>query len=241
MNTISKLGLAALVVIATSAVASADAGEILKAHFKAVGGLDNLSAIKTVKRSAKLELGGALTGLEGSIEEMAVIGKKSYTSSDFGIGKETTAWNGTIGWKDGQEGLVELDEGQLEFAKMAVFVDPLQGIYEQIGASAFTQGEDKQLGGKDCATLKIVVVGDEVKFYIDKESHHVVGFEIPTVEPPLGETTILITYGDYAKFGDVMLPNSVKMNIAEGMITIDYTYEKTEFDLEIDEEIFEKP
>ena len=38
-----------------------------------------------------------------------------------------------------------------------------------------------------------------------------------------------------------MLPNTTSLDIANGMITVDTTYETTEIDVDVDEAIFEKP
>ena len=57
----------------------------------------------------------------------------------------------------------------------------------------------------------------------------------------MGEITLMISCGDYAEYGGVMLPNTTSLDIANGMITVDTTYETTEIDVDVDEAIFEKP
>lgn len=57
----------------------------------------------------------------------------------------------------------------------------------------------------------------------------------------MGDITLMVGYGDYAEYGGVMLPNSTSLDIANGMITVDTTFEKTDIDVELDEAMFEKP
>jgi hypothetical protein len=149
-----------------SAVAVADVGEILQAHFKAVGGLDLLSRIKTVERSGVAEMGGILGDMEGTIRRVVVVGKKSYEDMNLSGFREITGWNGTSGWKSSStDGLLDLLGSDLDNAKSAVFLDPLQEIYEQSGSSAFTQGQDATIYNHECVTLEIL--DGLLTYYID--------------------------------------------------------------------------
>ncbi len=239
MRMLSKVALTAVLTLAMSSAAMAQVDDILEAHFEAIGGLDKLSGIKTVKRSGSSTLGGVAGNLEGSREEMAVVGKKSYSKSDLGVLSETTGWNGTTGWRNGAQGLVDLEGDDLAFAITAMYLDPLHSAYDQFGSSALSLGADKMVYGKDCVTL--TQEGAPVSYYIDKESQYLVGVEITTTDPQMGEITLMIGYGDYTEYGGVMFPNTSSLDIANGMITIDTTYETTEIDVDVDEAIFEKP
>ena len=239
MRTLGRLTLAAVLTLAMSSEAMAQVDEILEAHFQAVGGIEKLSEIKTAKRTGSRTLSGVLGNLEGSVEEAVVVGKKSYSRSDLGVAAKTTGWNGKTGWKSSAQGLVDLEGDDLAFAKAAMYLDPSHSVYEQFRSSALMQGSDKTIKGKECVTLTIA--GAPISYYVDKESQHIVGIEITTNNPTMGEISIMIELGDYAEYSGVMLPNSSSINIADGVITIDTTYETTEIDVELDEAIFEKP
>ncbi len=232
MKTITRIAtLALLLSLCVPGIAGAEVGEILKAHFKAVGGLDKLSDLKTIKREGSLGLSGNFGAFDGTIETAVVVGKKVYTHSDFGVGAETTAFNGTTGWKDSDQGLTDLSGDDLAFARAGIFLDPLQEIYEQYGAAAFTEGGDKTINGKKCVVLD--VIGAPLTFAIDKETHHVVELMI--------ESVLTIHYGDYADYGGFMLPNTESYQIQNGAISIDISFDSTEVDVELDEAMFEKP
>ena len=140
--------LAVVLALGMHAFAAADEAEILKAHFKAVGGLEKLSEIKTVTRSGDAKMGGAFGDMAGTIKEVVVVGKKSYSEMDLGMFAETTRWNGTSGWKsNSMEGTTALSGDDLDTAKAAVFLDPLQSTYEQYGRVAFQQAEDETIRG----------------------------------------------------------------------------------------------
>ena len=86
-----RIGLVlAATVFATARGASA--GDIVGDHIRAIGWEEALANIKTVKRSASLELGGVFGQLVGDYSEAIVVGKKAYTKSDFGIAVEVTGW-----------------------------------------------------------------------------------------------------------------------------------------------------
>ena len=67
MRRIDRIALVATFLLGTAGLALADEAEILKAHFKSVGGLDRLFEIETVKRSGAAKMGGAFGVMEGSI------------------------------------------------------------------------------------------------------------------------------------------------------------------------------
>ena len=239
MRTLGRLTLAAVLTLAMSSEAMAQVDEILEAHFQAIGGIERLSGIKTVKRSGSATLSGVAGNLEGSREEVVVVGKKSYSKNDLGVVSETTGWNGQTGWKVGAEGLVDLEGPGLAFARAAMYLDPLHSAYELFGSSALILGANKMVYGKDCVTLTLA--GAPLSYYVDKESQYLVGLEITTTDPAMGEITLMVGYGDYAEYGGVMLPNTTSLDIANGIITVDTTYETTETDVALDEAIFEKP
>ena len=222
-----------------SGAAAAQVGEILEAHFKAVGGLDRLSEIQTVRRSGTAELHADFGDLPGTFEEGAIVGKKSYAKTDFTVFSEATVWDGVEGWRvNSAVGTTALEGIQIEGVKAASFPDPLQGIYEE-SAGAFEQREDATFEDSECSVIGIV--GVEIEYYIEKASDLLVGVRLAYVDPTAGATTVVIHYADHEEFGGVMLPASRVIVVGDGAMTIDYIYAKTEIDVELDETVFEKP
>ena len=60
-------------------------------------------------------------------------------------------------------------------------------------------------------------------------------------DPAMGDVVVAVYYSDYSEYEGVLLPNSTDIDIADGTITIELDYSKTELDVEVDEAIFEKP
>ncbi|MBT3269940.1 hypothetical protein HN371_22525 [Candidatus Poribacteria bacterium] len=220
-------------------VAAADVAEILKAHFRAVGGLDRMSEVQTVRRSGTAQLHAQFGDLPGTFEEAAVVGKKSYSKTDFGGFTEATVWDGVEGWKTASAtGTTALEGMQVEGAKAAAFLDPMQGIYEQ-DAGVFEQREDATFEDIECSVVGIA--GVEVEYYIDKASDLLVGAKLGYVDPTSGPVALVIQYFDHEEYGGVMFPESRKIVIGDGAMTIEYAYAKTEIDVELDETVFERP
>ena len=245
MKTLSRLTFVAFVVISISSNVWADVGDILKAHFEAVGGLTRLFEIRTIKRSAAAQLTqlrGQPVNLPGTVETATVVGKKSYLKLDFGkFFNETTAWNGETTWKSSPLGsTTTLSKRELERTRAEAYTDPLQPIYEQYGSSAFQQGQDETFQGIDCFVIQTVDMGD-LSYYIDKTSNLLIGLKVPYTDPNFGSGPVVLYYTDYTKYEGVMLPNSREIHIGNGELTINYTYTKTEIDVALDETIFEKP
>ena len=225
----------------------ADVENILKAHFEAVGGLDRLSEIRTVRRSGDAQVthfGGQAMNMPGTVEATVVIGKKSYTKIHYEWYSETQVWNGTEGWKSTlYNGTTEFSAMELEIAKQRIYITPFQRSYEQHGSSAFEQREDETFQDKECFVIQFIGVEgvENMFYYIDKTSNLLVGIKAPNTDPTFNSDTVVIHFGDYAEYNGVMLPNSRQVSIGNNELNANYTFTETEIDVTLDETIFEKP
>ena len=247
MKILSRLTIITFFAIGMSYNTSADVEDILKTHFKAIGGLERLSKIRTVKRSGDAHVthfGGQAMHMPGTVEAAVVIGKKSYTKTHYEWYSSTAVWNGTEGWKSTlYDGTTALSAMELEIAKQRVYITPLQRSYEQYGSSAFGQREDETFQDKECFVVQIIgVEGVENTFYyIDKTSNLLVGIKAPNTDPTFSSDTVIIHFGDYAEYNGVMLANSRQVSIGNNELNANYTFTETEIDVTLDEAIFEKP
>ena len=247
MKILSKFTIVTFLVIGMSYNTSAGVEDILKAHFEAIGGLEQLSKIRTVKRSGDAQVthfGGQAMNMPGTIEAVVAVGKKSYTKTHFEWYSETAVWNGTEGWKStSYGGTAVLSAMELEIAKQRTYITPFQRSYEQHGSSAFQQREDETFYDKGCFVIQIIgVEGVENTFYyIDKTSHLLIGIKEPNTGPTFNSDTVIIHFSDYAEYNGVMFWNSQQVSIGNNELNANYTYTKTEIDVALDETIFEKP
>ena len=247
MKILSKLTIAACLVISMPYNISANVEDILKAHFEAIGGLERLSEIRTVKRSGDAHVthfGGQAMNMPGTVKAAIVIGKKSYTKTHYEWYSETAVWNGTEGWKSTlYDGTTEFSAMELEIVKQRVYITPFQRSYEQHGSSAFKQRENETFQNKECFVIQIIGVEgvEDTFYYIDKTSNLLIGIKAPNTDPTFNSDTVMIQLGDYTEYNGVMLPNSRQVSIGENELNANYTYTKTEIDVTLDEAIFEKP
>ena len=247
MKILSELAIITCLTISISYNISADVEDILKAHFEAVGGLERLSEIRTVKRSGDAQVthfGGQPMDMPGTIEAVTAVGKKSYTKTYFEWYSATAVWNGTEGWKSTlYDGTTALSTMELEIAKQRVYITPFQRSYEQYGSSAFEQLEDETFQDKECFVIQIIgVEGVENTFYyIDKTSNLLIGIKAPNTDPTFSSNTVIVHYTDYAKYGDLMFLNSYEVFIGDNELRANYTFTNTEIDVPLDETIFNKP
>ncbi|MDE0637327.1 MAG: RNA polymerase sigma factor [Candidatus Poribacteria bacterium] len=218
--------------------------DILESHFNAIGGLARLSEIRNVQRSGDAQLtqwNGQTVNESGSIEMVAVVGKKSYQKLDFNeLFTETTVWNGIGGWKsimgNSPTPLPEIEYGR---ARSTTYIDPLQAIYEEYGSIVFQRDEDELFQGRECTVIRVIDTEDV--FYIDKTSNRLVGAKTTYTGLDIKNAIAVLHYADYTDYEGVMLPNSYKIFIGDGALSVNYTFIKTETDSALDEAIFQKP
>ena len=251
MKILSKLTIIIFVAIGMSYNVSADVEDILKGHFEAIGGLERLSKIQTVKRFGDTHVtyfGGQPMNMPGTVEAAVVIGKKSYTKIHYEWYSETAVWNGTDGWKSTLKSTVhddtrELSTMELEIAKQRVYITPFQRSYKQHGSSAFKQREDETFQDKQCFVIQIIGVEgvENIFYYIDKKSNLLIGIKAPNTDSTFNSDTVIIHLGNYAEYNGVMFPNFRQVSIGNNELNANYTFTETEIDVTLDETIFEKP
>lgn len=216
------------------------AEDIAKAHIDATGGMKAIQAVKTFERSGSVEMSGMMGDGAGTFREAAIAEKKAFTETDLGIYQESGGWNGEVGWsKNSFEGLKELQGDELENVQFGMYVNPIASIYAEYGAAAFEDKGEVPIGDRVCHALK--VVDSELVFFIDKETKMCSGILIPFENPDVGEGEVRISMGDYQEHGGITWPGKLDVDVMDGVFVLNYTYEKTTLNGEIDESIFEKP
>ena len=208
----------------------------MKAHIEALGGMDALERIKTIKRTGpcSAEIGGHF---QGTVQQAAVVGKKAYQKADLDAFQFTFKWNGTRAWieETGTAGSEEGD-GDLTYLNAAVDISPLVSAWQRYGTSAVKVLPEETHDGKEYIVLQIAKLGD-VKFYLDKKSHLLARRTIAE------EDDVLLSFGNYARHEGVQLPGSMDVEFVDddGENVFHFTYDKTEINVELDDALFDKP
>ena len=227
---------------ALSCTGSKEIGKILKAHFKAAGGLEQLNKINTVHRSGEMKMiCGRTVGMTAKFEETVIIGEKHIHKRNYypydSVSTVTIVYNRTERWSTGSHS-----------GSHAVFISPLQSFYDKYGNGAFRLSKDEIFSGKVCTVLR--VAGSQVRFYIDKTSYLVRGLKMPYNTDVRRDRTMTIEYAVYTEYGGVMFPDTVTVSVDDprgearrdvGGFGYKYTYKKTEIDVTLDKTLFGKP
>ncbi|MFW6125073.1 MAG: hypothetical protein ACOC46_02895 [Pirellulales bacterium] len=215
--------------------------DLIDAHLAAVGGTEALANIKTLQRSGKAAVDSDFGQFEGTVREVFVVGKKAYTSSDYGAFAEERAWNGETAWaKNIQEGLKDLEGDDVEFLKMAAGADPIVAIQDQRGRAALEAKGEQEFDGETYHAIK--VADADLTFFLDKETNLIAAMSTKGNDPALGgDYVVTVKYEQYKPVEGVQMPHKSIVDVAEGAFVIETTYEETTVNEPVDEELFEKP
>ena len=210
---------------------------IIEAHIEALGGMDALEKIKTIKRSGPCSAQTASERFEGTVEQVAVVGKKAYQKADLDAFQFTFKWNGARAWIE-ETGTAGSEEGggDLTYLNAAVDISPVVSAWQEYGTAAIKVLPEETHDGKEYIVLQIAKLGD-VKFYLDKKSHLLARRTIAE------EDDVLLSFGNYARHEGVQLPGSMDVEFVDddGKNVFHFTYDKTEINVELDDALFDKP
>ena len=232
--------IAALVLFALPAYAQS-ADEIIAHYLKTVGGMENIQAVKTLRRTGKFIGGG---GFEAAIlqenkrgnlvrEEFALQGMVGINAYDGRTGWKIEPWNG----KKDPEALGE--EEMKSIVEDADFDGPLFN-YQQKGNKVEFAGMDK-FEGTDTFKLKVTKPnGDSYVYYLDTDYY--VPIKIDTKRIVRGaEREYETVLGDYKEVAGWYLPYSLEIGAKGSQDKSKLVYEKIEANVAIDDNRFSVP
>jgi hypothetical protein len=234
------LALAALTALAFNAPAQT-ADEIVSKYIKTVGGMEKISAVRSLRRTGKFNGGG---GFEATVveenerpnlvrQEFQIQGMTGVTAYDGGTGWKIEPWNG----KKDAEPLGE--EEMREIVEDSDLDGPLVN-YRQKGVKVEYAGKD-EFEGSDVYKLKVTLPGGDVKIYY-MDADYYVPIKIESKRFIRGEEIETETLlGDYKQVDGWYLPFSVESGPKGSQNKSKVTYEKIEANVPFDDSIFRKP
>jgi hypothetical protein len=234
------LRLAPLALIAMP-LSAQTADDIIARYVKAVGGMDKIQAVTTLRRTGKL------TTQEG-IEAKVVQDNKrpNKVREQFSLQGLTgvNAYDGANGWKIepwmGKKDPEPLSEEELKaIIEDADFDDPLVN-YQQKGNKVEFAGM-AQIEGTDAYKLKLTLKnGDTRYYYLDTDYCVPIKIEMKRmIRGTEQESEALL--GDYKEVAGWYLPYSLETKVKGSHDKQKTTYEKIEANVAIDDRGFEKP
>lgn len=239
MQVVGAIFGAMLVAMLASAASAQTVEEIIAKNLKSQGGRDALLNLKAVERKATVSVDGAFGQLEGTVEEAVIPWKKARRGLDLGAFVQKDAWNGTVAWREGMNGLQDLDGQEAGQIKQSADLNPLVMIAER-GTKA-EKLDDETVDDVSYYVVKLMPKdGPEVKLFIDKESGQLKRTTLTQNNPQFGEVQIVAQLSGYEEFGPVKLATKSNVEIGD-VLKIETTFTETKVNGKIDESIFDKP
>ena len=234
------LTLAGLAMFALPAAAQTT-DEIVAKYIKAVGGMDKIQAIKTLKRSGKFIGGGGFEAVVAQENQRPNMVREEFIFQNL---TGVNAYDGHTGWKiepwQGKKDPEALGEEELKsILEDADFDGPLVD-WKKKGNKLEYLGHD-DVEGTDTYKLKVTLPNGTVfTYYIDSEYY--VPIKIDTKRTIRGadreyETVI----GDYKKVDGVYVPFSMETNAKGNTNASKIVYGKIEANAPINDLRFRKP
>jgi hypothetical protein len=234
------LMLAAVVVCAATASAQT-ADDLVGRYIKAVGGMDRIQAVQSLRRSGKFIGGG---GFEAAILQENK--RAAFVREEFSLQGMTgiNAYDGKTGWKiepwNGKKDPEALGEEEMKsIVEDADFDGPLVD-YKRKGNKVEFVGMDK-FEGTDTYKLKVTKPnGDTYFYYLDTDYY--MPIKIDTRRFVRGEEREYETaLGDYKLVNGWYLPFAVETNTKGHQDKSKYVYDKIEANVTLDDSRFAMP
>jgi hypothetical protein len=230
---------AALVALVASTAAAQSVEELKEKSLKAQGGREALMGLKSIERKGDVAVDGAFGQMEGSIEEVVIPGKKALRALDLAVFVQKDGWNGTAAWRDGMNGVQDIEGDEAMQIKQSVMISPLMLIGQE--GNEAKKLDDEKVNDVDYYVIEVTAAEKPaIKLYIDKATDLFRRMTLKQNNPQFGEIEVITETSDYQDFGKVKLPTKQKIELGE-VLKIETTFTETKVDGEVDEKIFEKP
>lgn len=230
-----------LLFLFTFTASAQTADEIVAKYIQKIGGIQKLTAIKSIRTTGKF-MGG------GGFEAMIVTEKKRPNSvrQDFSLQGMTAvnAYDGKNGWKinpfEGKKDAESLGEEELkQVIEDSDFDGPLVN-YAAKGNKVEFVGRD-EYEGSDVYKLKVTLANGTVKFFF-MDTDYFVPIKIETKQINRGtEYESETVFGDYKEAGGVYFPFSIESGVKGSPNRATVNVLKIEIDPKLDDSRFAMP
>jgi hypothetical protein len=181
---------------------------IIDRHIAAIGGKAAVLSHSSTRATGTFSVASA--GMNGSLEVIAAKPDKNMVKITIpGVGEVLEGYDGKNGWMlSPMAGPMLLEGKQLEEKRFDA--DFLSELHDESRYASITTVEKTDFEGRPCYKLKLVRKngGEDFEFY-DVETGLKAG-HIATRETPMGTITATSVETDYKKFGNLLLPTTVK-------------------------------
>jgi hypothetical protein len=217
------------------------AEEIISKYIKTVGGMENIQAVKTLRRTGTYTGGGGFEAKTVEENKRPGLVRQEFTFQGMtGI----TAYDGKTGWKiqpwGGKKDPEPLSEDEMKgIIDDADFDGPLVN-YQEKGNKVEYMGMD-QAEGSDAYKLKVTMANGEIRYYyMDTDYYVPIKVEIKRIVR--GAEQEFETYpGDYKEVDGWYLPFSVESGSKGDAQRGKVSYETIEANVALDDSLYQMP
>ena len=237
-KTLAGLALAALVAVPASAQTL---DEVLAKNYKALGGLDKIKAVQTIRMTGTMTVGPGMEAPFILEQKRPNLARMEFTIQGM---TGVQAYDGKVGWQlmpfQGRKDPEPLPEDAMrQMEEQSDFDGPLMD-YKAKGNTVELVGKDK-VEGSDVYKIKVTLKnGDLLYIYLDADQYLEVRTESKNTVRGTdveGESTI----GDYKEVGGLMFPHAMEQGQKDNPQKMKMTINKIELNVPIDDARFKMP
>jgi len=231
--------LAALALLAPAARAQT-VDEIIARNVEALGGMDKLQSIKTLRSTATLKMGSFQAAVESENKRPDKV-RQEFILQGMA---QVSAYDGKTGWQvnpfQGRKDPELLSADDTKDLQVAADIDGPLVNYKQKGSVAELVGHDS-VEGTDCYKIKLTLKSGDVRYYyLDADSYMVIKLETQTIiRGSLQERDTY--YGDYEKVDSIYFPFSSESAQKDQPDRVQVTVDKIEVNAPLDDSRFAVP
>jgi hypothetical protein len=230
-----------LLIFSISFVYTQTVDDVIDKYIAAVGGMDKINSIQTVKITAKA------SGMGMDIPVIMTIVKPDKIRIDISLQGQTMvqACDGEIGWGinpfQGSKDAEKMNEEQTKDLKEQAQFEGQLVNYKEKGSTAELMGKE-DLEGTDAYKIKLTKKDSSVSmFYLDANSYLIIK-ETGKRKIKEKEINTSTTFGDYKSEDGYTMPHSMEVKSdAGGMDSQKISIEKVEFNVPVEDTIFKMP
>lgn len=213
-----------------------DPHQILEKHFEAIGGLENLKAMRTMYKEGIIVVEGA--GLEGTFKQWSERPLRLRQETDLKVVSEVSGDNGEVSWHVDANGklLIKRDENTIKEREVRKLMEEYEYMNPESGNFRLTFEGVEKVDGRDCYVVKITNTINQdihINFY-DKSNFHLLKTKI--IKPDREEH---VTYSDFRTVARMTFPFQERVKALPTGEIITAKYVKYEFNIEFDQMLFE--
>jgi hypothetical protein len=223
-----------------STLSAQTADDIIAKYIKAVGGIEKIQAIMSLRRTGRFNAGGGFEAIVAQENRRPNLVREEFSLQGM---TAINAYDGKAGWKidpfQGKKDAESLSEDELHGILLdADFDEPLIN-YQQKGNRVEFVGMD-QIEGTDVYKLKVSLPNGDVRhYYMDTDSYVPIRMEERRLIRG-SESEFETTLGDYKEVNGWFMPFSIESG-PKGQDKSTVTYEKIEANVPLDDRRFERP